>query len=314
MNKISVVVPIKNEAKTLEELHGRLVVVLEKIGKDFEIIFVDDGSKDESFKVMKSLRPLKVVRLRRNFGQSTALGVGFSLAEGDIIITIEADLELLPEDIPALLDRFDEGFDMAIGWRQKRWEGSFFSRYLPSYFANKLISSISKTSLHDNGCMLRIYRRDILKNVNMTGERHRMFASFVALEGGKIVEVPVGYAKRRFGKSNYGITRTFKVLLDLLAFHFFRKYATRPIHFFGGTGFVSLFLGFLVFIWATYMKFFEGVHYNRSPLLTLLAILVVVGFQFILMGLLAEIVAGNQSSSSSQSSKEHYIKEVAENK
>jgi glycosyltransferase involved in cell wall biosynthesis len=288
MSKLSIVVPVYNEAKSLAELHSRLVSVLQKLNKEYEIIFVDDGSQDDSFQTMQKLAPLKAVRLKRNYGESTALGVGFSLSSGDIIITVESDLEISPEDIPLILNKLDEGFDMSIGWRQKRWGGNFFSRYLPSFFANNLISWVSGIKLHDNGCMLRAYRREILNWAHMTGERHRMFAVFVALEGGKIGEVPISFSKRKHGKSAYGISRSFKVVLDLLVFYFFRRYALRPIHFFGGAGFTSLFFGFLSFLWATYLKFFDGVNYNRSPLMSLVAIFIVVGFQFILMGLLAE--------------------------
>lgn len=314
MDKFSVVVPIYNEKGSLRELHRRLLAVMAQLGREFEIIFVDDGSIDGSFEVMKDLAPLKAVRLKRNFGQSTAIGVGFELAQGDVIITIDSDLENEPEDIPRLLEKLNEGFDMVSGWRKSRWQGKPISRYLPSWLANKLISSISRTYLNDNGCQLKVYRREILQNINMTGERHRMIAAFIALEGGRITEIPISFKKRKYGKTKYGLTRTFKVILDLLAFHFFRKYASRPIHFFGGVGFVSLFLGFLSFIWALYLKVFSGVNFNRSPLLILTAVFIIVGFQFILLGLLAEILIGNHNNPSGrQSDKNCLIREIANN-
>lgn len=310
MSKISVVVPLRDEEGNVRELHERLLGVFKKINYDFEIIFVDDGSSDATYQIAKELSPIKAVRLCRNYGQSTAFGVGFELAQGDVILTIDGDLENAPEDIPAFIEKLNEGYDLVSGWRKNRWRGKLISRYIPSYIANKLISIISGAKLNDHGCMVKAYRREVLKNINMTGERHRMVAAFVALEGGKIAEIPITFHKRKFGKSKYGIARTFKVLLDLLAFYFFKRYASRPIHFFGGAGFISFFAGFLIFLWATYLKIFAGVHYNRSPLMILVAIFAVIGSQFILMGLLAEILSGNHRSDNK--SKAHLIKEIAE--
>lgn len=287
---ISIVVPFYNEKESIRELHARLVQVLQKIDQPYEIIFVDDGSSDGTFKEIKKLSQVQGFRLGRNFGQTAAFGCGIGHARGETIVTLDGDLENRPEDIPLLLQKLEEGFDVAAGWRKNRWKGSFFTRKFPSMMASKIISAITGVKLHDHGCNLRAYRREVFEGVAFNGDMHRMLAAYLGMNGAKVAEVPIGYAPRKFGKSKYGLSRTFKVLLDVLSFYFFRRFASRPMHFFGYAGFVTMALGFLTFMWSLGLRVFQGTHFNRTPLPELVAIFVVVGFQFILMGLLAEIL------------------------
>lgn len=307
---ISVVIPVYNEEKNVKELHERLFSVLKKTGKGFEIIFVDDGSRDRTFEELKKLKPVKAIRFARNLGQSAAFGCGIKEAKGGVIVTMDGDLENQPEDIPSLLRKLSEGFDVVSGWRKGRWGDQKFTRRLPSLAANRLISGMTGVNLHDHGCNLRVYKKEVFENVSFFGEMHRMLAAYLGMRGAKIAEIPVSFSPRKHGKSKYGLSRTFKVLLDLLAFYFFREYSSRPMHFFGYAGFTSIFLGFLTFLWALALRFFEGTHFNRTPLPVLVAIFVVVGFQFMLMGLLAEIFVGLRQQEREQ---KYDVKEVIEN-
>lgn len=291
---ISVIVPFYNERESVQELYGRIKTVLEKIGQPFEIIFVDDGSTDGTFSEIKKCSPVRGIRLTRNFGQTAAFGAGVANSKGDIVVTMDGDIENQPEDIPLLLKKLGDDFDVVAGWRQNRWKNEFLTRRIPSVLANALISWTTGVKLHDHGCSLRVYRRPVFNGLSFHGEMHRMLAAYLGLNGARIAELPVTYVSRRHGKSKYGLSRTFRVLLDVLAFYFFRTYASRPMHFFGYAGFVSTGLGFLTFLAALYLRLFEGLHFNRTPLPELVVLFVVVGFQFVLMGLLAEIlVRGN---------------------
>ena len=316
---ISVIVPFYNEKEVIAELHRRLLDVLKKTphplsagddlrkaqptkgeGEKFEIIFVDDGSRDGTFNEIKKLSPVKGIRLRENLGQTMAFGCGIKEAEGDIIITMDGDLENRPEDIPYLLEKLDEGYDVVAGWRQNRWRSKIFMRLIPSLAANWFISKVTGVKLHDHGCNLRAYRRDVFEGISFHGEMHRMLAAYLGLRGAKIAEVAVVYEPRKFGKSKYGLSRIFKVLLDVLAIYFFREYSSRPMHFFGYAGFLSISSGALTFLWASGLRIFAGVHFIRTPLPLLTAIFVVVGFQFILMGLLAEVIARSKEKPNSE--------------
>ena len=290
-SSISVVVPFFNEAESVVELHRLLAGVLTGTHKPFEIFFVDDGSTDGTWAEMQKLQGVRTIRLRRNYGQTAALSVGIKEAEGDVIVTMDGDLENDPADIPHLLEKLEEGYDIVSGWRLDRWQDKFFSRRMPSAMANWLISFVTGVHLHDHGCTLKAYRADILKHVHLTGDMHRMIAAYAARGGARVAELPVRFEPRKHGVSKYGFSRTFKVLLDILAFHFFYKYARRPMHFFGAVGFLSFFLACIVGAWALYLRIFEDIHFIRTPLPILVAIFIVVGFQFILMGLLAEIVS-----------------------
>ncbi len=292
---ISVVVPFFNEQESVAELHRLLASVLTSAQKPYEVFFVDDGSKDNTWQEIQKLKGIHAIRLRRNFGQTAALSVGIKEAQGDVIVTMDGDLENDPADIPRLLEKLEEGYDIVSGWRRDRWQDKFFSRRLPSSAANWLISFVTNVHLHDHGCALKAYRADVLKHVDLTGDMHRMIAAYAARGGARVAELPVRFEPRKHGVSKYGFSRTFKVLLDILAFHFFYKYARRPMHFFGAVGFLSLFLACGIGVWAIYLRIIEDIHFIRTPLPILVAIFIVVGFQFILMGLLAEIISRTMS-------------------
>lgn len=294
---ISVVVPFFNEAESVEKLHRLLAGVLTGIHKPFEIFFVDDGSVDGTWREMQKLQGVCAIRLRRNYGQTAALSVGIKEAQGDVIVTMDGDLENDPADIPRLLEKLEEGYDIVSGWRRDRWQDKFFSRRAPSAAANWLISFVTGVHLHDHGCTLKAYRAGVITHIQLTGDMHRMIAAYAARGGARVAELPVRFEPRKYGVSKYGLSRMFKVLLDILAFHFFYKYARRPIHFFGAVGFLSFFLAFMIGIWVIYLRLFKDIHFIRTPLPILVAIFIVVGFQFILMGLLAEIISRNAPSS-----------------
>ncbi len=287
---LSVVVPFYNEEKTVGELHRGIFSALSNMGVGFEIIFIDDGSTDDTWVEIKKLNKVIAVRLKRNFGQTVALSHGLARVKNEIVVTMDSDLENLPEDIPRLVAKLKEGYDVVCGWRKNRWSQEFFTRKLPSYFANLFISVVSGVNLHDHGCGLRAYKRKVFEDVSFNGDMHRMLAIYLGINGSKIVEIPVSFVPRKHGVSKYGLSRTFKVILDIVAFFFFKKFSNRPMHFFGYFGFISIGLGFLAFLYSLYLKFFEATQLNRTPLPELVAILVVVGFQFVLMGLVAELI------------------------
>lgn len=307
---ISIVVPFYNEHESVRELHGLIANVMKKLGKPFEVIFIDDGSTDGTFEEIKKCVPIRGLRMARNSGQTAAFGCGIGEAKGDIIVTMDGDLENQPEDIPWILKKLDEGYDCVSGWREKRWHQQLFTRRIPSLLANRLISRVTGVELHDHGCNLRAYRKEIFRGVDFNGEMHRMLAAYLGMRGAHVAEIPVSYVSRKFGQSKYGLSRTFKVILDVLAFYFFKEYGTRPMHFFGYAGFVSIGLGFLTFFWAFWLRVFEELHFNRTPLPIVVAIFVVVGFQFILMGLLAEMFFRSRAASGGK--REYDIRERIE--
>ena len=280
-----------NEAQSVPFLNQELVSVLKSIGRPFEIVLVDDGSIDNTFEEIKNLPSVVGIRFSRNYGQTLALAAGIKKASGDVVVTIDGDLENDAADIPKLVAELEKGYDIVSGWRKNRWQGQFFSRKLPSLFANWIISSISGLSLHDHGCTLKAYRKDILQNLRLSGEMHRMIAAYAKLlNGARVSELAVNYRSRRFGKSNYGPFRVFRVLLDLFALYFFHKYSNRPMHFFGGIGFLSFLLGFFAFLGMFYFKYVLGITFIETPLPTLTTLFAIIGMQFILMGLLAEFL------------------------
>ncbi len=293
---ISVIIPFFNEAGNVAELHHKLAAVLNNLNRPFEIIFVDDGSMDDTFEEMKKLSPLIALRFGRNRGQSAALNAGIKKSKGDIVITIDGDLENDPQDIPLLLNELKEGCDIVSGWRKDRWLKQKFSRKIPSIIANWLISFIVGVKLHDHGCMFKVYRREVLNHLRLRGEGHRLIAAYAAIMGANIVEVPIKYSPRRFGSSKYGFMRMFKVLLDVFALLFFYRYADRPMHFFGGLGFISFLLSIIAFLGMLYFKFFLHTSFILTPLPALTALFFIIGFQFVLMGLLAEIFIRRKSS------------------
>jgi len=295
--KISVVVPLFNEEKSVAFLHQELISALKSFSHQFEIIMIDDGSKDATFEEIKKLPSVIGIRFSRNYGQTLALAAGIKKATGDVIVTIDGDLENDARDISKLVEKLDEGFDVVSGWRKDRWKGSFLSRRLPSLVANWMISWVTKTMLHDHGCTLKAYKREILQNLRLSGEMHRMIAAYASLLNGALVtEIPVNYRVRRFGSSKYGPFRIFRVLLDLIALYFFYKYANRPMHFFGGAGLMSFFLSFVFFLTMLYFKYVLGITFIETPLPIMTTLFAIIGVQFILMGLLAELLLKQSSS------------------
>lgn len=292
--KLSFVVPIFNEAESLPEFFERLYDVIASEKYQYEIIAVDDGSRDATFKVLAEHAErdphLRVIRFERNAGQTAALRAGIDHARGDVIIPLDSDLENDPTDVPRLIAKLGEGFDVVSGWRQNRWNGKYLSRKLPSDTANALISWITGTSLHDYGCTLKAYRREVIQGVVLYGEMHRFIPAYASWYGARVTEIPVHYTDRKFGKSNYGISRTFRVLLDLLMIKFFEKYRDRPIHFFGAFGFLFLFLGGLALVLALSFRFFIGISLIQTPLPTLAGLLASMGVNFILIGVVAEML------------------------
>ena len=289
---ISVVVPIFNEEESIPHLVETLRAVLNQISRPYEIILVDDGSTDASGKCLAEAatqhRSIKVIQFRRNAGQTAALMAGIDHASGKIIITIDADLQNDPQDIPVLLAKLDEGADVVSGWRKDRQDAAI-RRNLVSRIANMMISRISGVPLHDYGCTLKAYRVEMLQGMRLYGEMHKFVPIYASWMGANVVEVPVLHHPRRFGKSKYGLNRTFKVVLDLLVIKFFSRYLVKPIYVFGGLGLWSIAGGFAVIAYALYLKFFEHTSLIQTPLPVLAAVLVLIGSMSIFIGLLAEI-------------------------
>jgi dolichol-phosphate mannosyltransferase len=289
---ISLIIPVYNEERSLPLLFERLRTALGNI--DHEVILVNDGSRDGSFDVLRSqcakdLR-YKAVDFRRNFGQTAAINAGIQHAKGDVLVLMDSDLENDPADIPKLLAKLDEGFDVVSGWRRDRWQGQFLTRKFPSLLANKLISKISGVQLHDYGCTLKVYKRDVIEGVSLYGQMHRFIPVYCSWQGGRVGELPVNYQPRQFGKSNYGLFRTYKVMLDLLLIKFLDKYMTKPIHFFGGAGFLSFLLALITGSTMFFLKATHRADLIQTPLPMLTAMFLIVGVLMVLMGVLAELI------------------------
>ncbi len=290
--EISVVVPVFNEAGNLEELHAKLSDIFRCITESYEIIFVDDGSTDNSFKILVGINKedgkVRVVRLTRNYGQSAALKAGFDYSRGNIIITMDADLQNDPEDIPLFLGKINEGYDLVSGWRADR-KDPFFTKKLPSKFSNWLASRVTGVKLHDFGCTLRALRREVADNIDLYSEMHRFIPALASWSGASIAELKVKHHPRKYGKSKYGLMRLIHGLLDLITVKFFISYSTRPLQLFGIPGLISLAAGFVIGAYLTTEKFLLDKALADRPLLLLAVLLVFIGVQFIVMGLLGEI-------------------------
>lgn len=288
---ISVIIPVYNEEKNLEILQKELDGVLASCGKEYEIIYVDDGSKDNSFNILNNIVQCnirtKIVQLTRHYGQTEALQAGIDLSKGDILIFMDADLQNDPKDIPKLLSKIEDGYDVVSGWRRKR-EDSFLTRRLPSYIANFLISQFSKVKLHDYGCTLKAYRREVISQIRLYSEMHRFIPIYATRRGASIVEVEVSHRKRISGESKYNLGRIYKVVLDFLVAEFINNYLNRPMYVFGMLGLILLFIGNILGVFIILRKLFLGGVWV-SPLLFIMVMFIIVGSQFILMGLLAEI-------------------------
>lgn len=290
---VSVVLPIHDEVESLPLLLEAIAFTLSSSQINYEIICVDDGSTDGSGDFLKKeaqiRTDLKAVILRRNYGQTAAMAAGFYYAVGKAIVTLDADLQNDPADIPMLLAKLDEGYDLVSGWRQKRQDGAV-NRLLPSKIANWLIRRTTSVNIHDYGCSLKAYRAELLADMNLYGELHRFLPALAYIEGARITEVPVRHHARRFGRSKYGIWRTFRVLMDLLTILFMKKFLTRPMHVFGLLGLISIVSGTAIGIYLTFVKLALGEMIGNRPLLILAVLLLVTGVQLFCFGLLAELL------------------------
>ena len=293
MIELSVVLPVFNEAPNLPALHASLTTVLDGLGKSYEIVYVDDGSADDSFAVLRRLAGkaphVRLLRLRRNYGQTAAISAGVAAAAGQVLCVLDADLQNDPRDIPRLLAKLDEGYDVVSGWRRERRD-PLLSRRLPSWLANRLISWLTGVPLHDYGCTLKAYRRAVLQDLRLYGEMHRLIPAFAAHEGARVGELPVAHHPRRAGRSSYGLGRTLKVVLDLIVMKFLFGYATKPIYVFGGFGLLSFACAIGAFLWALYYKLAHLKDFVQTPLPLLTVMFTLVGALSLLMGLLAELV------------------------
>lgn len=289
---ISVVIPVYNERENVEALYSELRESLEKLDREYEVLFIDDGSVDGSLERLKQIRDadpaVKVISFRKNFGQTAALSAGFDHARGDVVVTMDADLQNDPADIPILLDKIEEGYDLVSGWRFDR-KDKWLSRRLPSILANRLISWATDVKLNDYGCTLKAIRKEVVKNITLYGELHRFIPAVASWMGVRIAEVKVNHRARIAGQSKYGISRIVRVLLDLITVKFLLSYSGRPLQFFGLPGLACGSLGGAIAVYLTIQRLFFGVALGDRPLLLLAVLLIIVGIQFIVFGLLGEL-------------------------
>lgn len=289
---VSVVIPFLNESPNLGPLCEELQASLDPMGKSYEVIFIDDGSNDDGVDVLESFRQrmpqIKVVSFRRNFGQTAAMVAGLDYSSGDIVVTLDADRQNDPADIPALVEKIEEGYDMVCGWRFDR-QDTFLSRRLPSILANRLISKITDVSLHDYGCTLKAMRSEVAKRITLYGEMHRFIPAVASGVGAKIAEVKVNHRARTAGESKYGISRTFRVILDLITVKFLLRFHARPLHFFGMPGLLLGGIGGALVTYLTIARLFFDVPLGDRPLLIFAFMLLIIGLQFVLFGLIGEM-------------------------
>ncbi len=290
---VSVFLPVFNEEPNLRPLHAKLDAALEALGRTAEIVYVDDGSSDGSLKILRELAHLdprvRVVALRRNYGQTAAMAAGIDAARGEVLIPMDADLQNDPADIGRLLEKLDEGYDVVSGWRKNR-KDKMVTRKIPSMIANRLISWIGGVPLHDYGCSLKAYRRESLQDVRLYGEMHRFIPIYAAWAGARVTEIPVEHHARTMGKSKYGLSRTIKVIFDLMTIKFMASYQTKPIYVFGTFGMLAFAISLLSGLYAVFLKFFHRADFVQTPLPILSIVMFAVGVQFLLMGLLAEML------------------------
>jgi glycosyltransferase involved in cell wall biosynthesis len=300
--EVSVFLPVYNEEPNLRPLHLKLDEALLALGRTAEIIYVDDGSTDGSLEVLKELarldRRVRVVALRRNYGQTPAMAAGIDAAKGQVLIPMDADLQNDPADIARLLEKLDEGYDVVSGWRKNR-QDNLITRKIPSMIANRLISWIGGVPLHDYGCSLKAYRRESLQDVHLYGEMHRFIPIYASWAGARVAEIPVEHYARTMGKSKYGLSRTLKVVFDLMTIKFMASYQTKPIYVFGTFGMLAFLISLVAGIWAVVKKF-EGISFILTPLPIIAVVMFAVGVQFLLMGLLAEMLVRTYHESQSK--------------
>lgn len=291
--KITVIVPVYNERENLEPFVAALTQALDPTGEEYEVLLIDDGSTDGSEVYLATLPRkddrFRVIQFRRNFGQTAAMAAGFDYASGTILVPIDADLQNNPADIPSILAKLREGYDVVSCWRQNR-QDPWLTRRLPSKLANRIISFISGIHLHDYGCTLKGYRREVVRHIRLYGEMHRFIPVYASWAGAKVAEIPVSHHPRFAGCSKYGLNRTFKVVLDLITVKMLGSYSTKPMYFFGGVGLSACAAGFVFGLLTLFDKYFNDVKAHRNPLLLLAVFLFILGVQFILMGLVAELI------------------------
>ncbi|NQT66388.1 MAG: glycosyltransferase family 2 protein [Actinobacteria bacterium] len=290
---LSIVIPIYNERESIEKLYKKLDEALSRINLKYEVLLIDDGSVDDTFnellKVHRRNKLFKIIRFRKNFGQTSAISAGFSYAEGEVVVTLDADLQNDPRDIPVLLEKLNEGYDIVSGWRRNRKDKAVTRRF-PSIIANKIISKLTGVHLHDYGCTLKVYKKEVVKNINLYGEMHRYIPAIASGIGVKVAEVPVMHHSRRYGKSKYGVSRTIKVILDIITLKFLLSYSQSPIQIFGLVGLFSGAVGFIMTSYLIIMRLFFNQSLADRPLFILSIFMIFIGVQLITIGLLAEVL------------------------
>lgn len=302
--ELSVFLPVFNEEPNLLPLHAKLDEALKTLGKSVEIIYVDDGSSDGSLKILRDLAQfdsrVRVVALKRNYGQTAAMAAGIDAARGNVLIPMDADLQNDPADIERLLEKINQGYDVVSGWRKNR-QDKVITRKIPSMIANRLISWIGGVPLHDYGCTLKAYRLESLESVRLYGEMHRFIPILASWEGARVAEIPVAHHARTMGKSKYGLSRTFKVVFDLMTIKFMASYQTKPIYIFGTFGMLAIALSLFAGLWAVVLKLWKGVSFILTPLPVITVVMLAIGVQFLLMGLLAEMLVRTYHESQAKS-------------
>jgi glycosyltransferase involved in cell wall biosynthesis len=292
--KYSIVVPFHNEEENVTTLYDRLKAVMEQIGDSFELVFVDDGSRDRTYRLLEEIAAVDsrvlVVKLRRNFGQTSALAAGFDHSQGEFVIAMDGDLQHDPEEIPNFIARLEEGYDVVSGWRSQRGD-NFLLRRIPSSVANWLMALLSGVNIHDFGTTFKAYRRELIHNIPLYGEMHRFIPALASWYGASICEIPISNPAREYGKSHYGISRTFRVFFDLLTIRFLLRYMTRPLHFFGSIGALGMLGGSGLAVWLLVLKVLTGQHIMQlhGPIFLIAGVLILAGIQMMGIGLLGEL-------------------------
>jgi len=311
-NKIdlSIVIPVYNEKQSIDSLYKDLESVLPELGKSYEVILIDDGSMDgtydELLKAHQKNKAYKIIKFRKNFGQTAAMKAGFDYSKGEVVITLDADLQNDPADIPEMLDKLNDGYDIVSGWRKHRKDNTLI-RNFPSAVANRIISTLTGVYLHDYGCTLKAYRKEVIKNLELYGEMHRYIPALASWMGVKIAEIPVRHHSRKFGKAKYGISKTIRVILDIMVVKF---YSQKPIQVFGLIGLIAGAIGFIVTAYLTIMRIFFNQGLASRPLFTLSIFMILIGIQLITMGLLAELIMRTYHESQNKSI--YVVKEIIE--
>ncbi len=291
--ELSLFLPVLDEEENLRPMHAKIAAALDALAKSAEVIYVDDGSTDKSLAILKEIAAgddrVRVISLRRNYGQTAAMSAGIDAAKGEILIPMDADLQNDPADIARLLEKLDEGYDVVSGWRKNR-QDKLVSRKIPSQIANRIISWIGGVPLHDYGCSLKAYRREVIQDVRLYGEMHRFIPIYASWAGARVAEIPVDHHARTMGKSKYGISRTVKVVFDLMTIKVMAEYHTKPIYVFGVFGMIAFFISMVAGVWALVLKIAKDVSFILTPLPIIAVVMLAISVQFFLMGLLAELL------------------------